>query len=111
MYIDRVANATANLTLGDQVSTGSREYQTGIYSIEAAGTTSTPTIKIYGKLIQSDDAAVDSGWVELVSLTVTTSNEVAGGTIPIYPHMSCEVTNNATNSRTVNVVVGYNARA
>jgi len=86
MYIDRVANATANLTLGDQVSTGSREYQTGIYSIEAAGTTSTPTIKIYGKLIQSDDAAVDSGWVELVSLTVTTSNAVS------YTHLRAHET-------------------
>jgi len=111
MYIERVANTTTNLTLGDQINTGSREYQTGIYSIEAAGTTSTPTIKIYGKLIKSDDAAVDSGWVELVSLTVSTDNEVSGGTIPIYPHMSAEVTNNASNSRSINVVIGYNAKA
>ena len=111
MLIDNIGNATANLTLGDQVSTETREYQTGIYSIEAAGTTSTPTIKIYGKLVESDDPAIDSGWVELISHTVTTSNEVVGGTVDMYPHMSCEITNNATNSRSINVVVGYNVRA
>lgn len=110
MYIEQVASTTTNIAAGDQVNTASRDYQKGIYSIEAAGTTGTPTIKIYGKLVKSDDAAVDSGWVELVSETVSTSNQVFGGTVDIYPNMSAEVTSN-TGSRNILVTIAYNHRA
>ena len=110
MYVNQVAYvSSANKTDQDtQVSTASRQYQKGIYSVERAGGSSSPVIKIYGKLVKSDDAAVDSGWVELVTVNAGSSDSVNGGTLDIYPHMTATVTSNTDAA--VLVTIGYNEK-
>ena len=112
MYVNQVAYvSSANKTDKDtQVSTASRDYQKGLYSIERAGGTSNPVVKIYGKLVKSDDDALDSGWVELVSKTHSGGgDEVSGGQIDIYPHMTATVTSNTDAA--VLVTIGYNHKS
>ena len=94
MYVEIVATANGNLAQGDQVSSGNRDYQVGTCNIEMYGTqnTESPTITVYGKLIQSDDASVDSGWVELASWTPTAQNDASGFPIDILPNMTCAIT-------------------
>lgn len=109
MYVEIVATANNNLTLGDQVSTGNRDYQVGTCNIELYGTQNTenPTITVYGKLIQSDDESVDSGWVELASWTPTAQSDASGFPIDILPSMSCSITGNATDTKNVQVTIGH----
>ena len=109
MYAEQVAWTNTNIAVGDQINTASRDYQKGIATVEVEGTGGSPVVTLYGKLIKSDVAVTDSGWVELAQWTATTANYVAGANIDIYPYLSCKVTGN-TESRNVLVVVGYNSR-
>lgn len=111
MYAEQVAwtNATS-IAVGDQINTASRDYQKGLATVEIESTGANPVVTLYGKLIKSDVASTDSGWVELVEWTATGANYVAGAEIDIYPYLSCKVAGNSDN-RNVLVVVGYNTRA
>ena len=112
MYVETVGTTTeSTLSVGTQYNVASRDYQKGIYSIEVAGTGGTdPDVKIYGKLIKSDDAAVDSGWVELISQTGISGDSVVGGVLDIFPYMSFTVDGNS-GSRNIQVTIAYNHRA
>ena len=112
MYVETVGTTTeTTVAAGAQVNTASRDYQKGIYSIEVAGTTGTnPTVKIYGKLIKSDDESVDSGWVELLEQATITGDSVVGGTLDIFPYMSFSVANN-DGARNIQVTIAYNHKA
>ena len=111
MYVEIVTQSTTNVAVGDQVNSASRDYQKGTCTVEVQGTgVNNPTITVYGKLIQSDDAAVDSGWAELASWTAATANDVSGFPIDILPNMSAAITGN-TDSKAVQVAIGYNHRA
>ena len=115
MYAEQVAWTNNDIAAGDQINTASRDYQKGIATVEVEGTVGSPVVTLYGKLIKSDVAVTDSGWVELAQWTATTANYVAGANIDIYPYLSCKVTNNNPQTggagRNVLVVVGYNSRA
>ncbi len=110
MYSEQIVwSNAATVAVGDQVNTASRDYQQGLATVEIASTGANPEVKLYGKLIKSDVASTDSGWVELQSWTADSANYVAGATVDIYPYMSASITGN-TAQRDVLVVVGYNSK-
>ena len=112
MYVETVGTTTeTTVAAGTLSNVASRDYQKGIYSVEVAGTGGTdPDVKIYGKLIKSDDLSIDSGWVELVSETGISGDSVVGGVIDIFPYMSFSVDSN-DGSRNIQVSIAYNHRA
>ena len=114
MYVETVLTTNGNVAVGDSVSTASRDYQKGTCTIEvAAGVSNTenPVITVYGKLIQSDDDSVDSGWAALASWSTTGTNDVSGFPVDILPNMSASVTTNGTDQKNIKVTIGYNKYA
>ena len=115
MYTQTVLTTNTDVTtVGDQKSSDSRDYQKGTCTVEVTAGVSNgqdPIVKIYGKLIESDDASVDSGWFELAEYTTAAANDVSGFPVDILPHMSATVTQNGSDLKNIKVAIGYNKYA
>ena len=92
--------------VGDTYSVGSRDVQKGIMTCEVSGTgLNKPEVNVYGKLIKSDDATIDSGWIELQDWNNLADNSGQSVEVDIYPYMSVAVTGNDT--KRIQVAIAY----
>jgi hypothetical protein len=93
--------------VGTTYSTGSRDVQKGIATCEVSGTGSDkPQAKVYGKLIKSDDAEIDSGWIELQEWSSIADNSAQSTDIDVYPYMSVDILGNDDTKR-IQVNIAY----
>lgn len=83
----------------------------GLCTVEIVGNTDPDlTVTVQGKLYQSTDDAVDSGWVDIVEfgkLDATGGSQVVGRAIGVFTFLRAKVANNSTPAN-IQVSIGYN---
>ena len=103
-----IYNANTSDADGDVVEVSTKETVVGLCTVEVVGTgANKPTVSIKGKLFNSDDVSVDSGWVDIVTFTDIDDNAVVGRSIGIFTFMKAVVSGN-TDSKNIQVSIGYN---
>lgn len=97
----------ATAAVGTTYSTGSRDVQKGIMTCEVSGAGSDlPEVNVYGKLIKSDDAEIDSGWIELQDWDNLAVDSAQSTDVDVYPYMSVAVADNGQTKR-IQVNIAY----
>lgn len=103
-----IYNSNTSDADGDVHEISTKETVVGLCTVEVVGTgANKPTVSIKGKLFKSDDASVDSGWVDIVTFTDIDDNDVVGRSIGIFTYMKAVISGNA-DSKNIQVSIGYN---
>jgi hypothetical protein len=104
------AAETGDVT-GDVVSVTTKTTVIGLCTVEIIGNTDPDlTITLQGKLRHSSDAAVDSGWVDVVEFSKLNSvggSQVVGKAIGIFTFMRAKILNNSSTAN-IQITVGFN---
>jgi hypothetical protein len=104
-----IYNSNANDNTGNTSFISTKTTVIGLCTVEVVGTgtEATPTVTVQGKLVNSDDAAVDTGWVDIVTFTNIDINTTVGKAIGVFTFLRAKVSNNGDNAN-VTVCIGYN---
>ena len=101
-------NGTETSVTGSTTLISTKKTVIGLTTVEVIGTgANKPKVIVQGKLINSSDAAYDSGWVDVVTFTDIDDNSVVGRAIGVFSAMRAVISNNGDN-KTIQVSVGYN---
>ena len=97
---------------GGVVSVSTKTTVIGLCTVEIVNNSDPDlTVTLQGKLRNSADGAVDSGWVDVVHFSNLDSTgaitEVVGRAVGIFTFMRAKVTNNSGRAN-IQVTVGYN---
>lgn len=108
MFAATIYNANTADATGDVRSVSTKETVIGLCTVECVGSAgSNPTVVVQGKLYNSTDASVDSGWVDIVTFSNIDGDSVVGRAIGVFTFLRAVVSGNDGN-RNIQVSVGFN---